>query len=458
MIATLAIARLAFRAALRSRAFAWWLLVLVVIVLLLPATLKGDGTAAGRIRIILGYTLSLSWFTLAAACIGAACSSIALEIEDKQLVLVATRPVSRARIWLGKWLGILALNAVLLFVAASTAGLYATLSWWRLGNTPEATAIRREILTARARAAPPPVNVDAEVERWAAEANARIDAPAMNEQDFRAIRRRLLARHSFVAPGSAHEWTIAFPPTPPADTLFLRCSFRAADLYKGQRITGTWVFLDPASGLELYRFESSELPSGIHTFDVPGMVVAGRNDIRIRFENSASSVAAAFDGDNPVELLLPCTGFVRNMSVAAFVLWSRLALLTALGLAAGTLFSFNVATFLTICMIVMSAVSNFYVTEVSSGSRHTHTHAHTDTTREHNTVLEAGDHLNRLVQTLCSPAARLDVITPLADGIAIPPAAAARMIALLFLGYPALLFAISVFVFNRRELAAWHRD
>ena len=68
--------------------------------------------------------------------------------------MVAVKPITRWQIWLGKWLGIMSLNAALL--ALSGASIYGLLQW-RATKLPEAEQriLRNEVLVSRASAKPP---------------------------------------------------------------------------------------------------------------------------------------------------------------------------------------------------------------------------------------------------------------------------------------------------------------
>ncbi len=78
-----AIARLAMSNAIRSRVVASLLALLVLAVLVLPLTIKSDGTLAGHVRIVLSYTLGLSFAILTLATVWAGCAAVSLEIRDK---------------------------------------------------------------------------------------------------------------------------------------------------------------------------------------------------------------------------------------------------------------------------------------------------------------------------------------------------------------------------------------
>src|SRR5438876_12451012 len=120
----LAIAALTWKAAFRFRLF--WVLtgLLLSSVVVLPLLLKDDGTARGFTQILLTYTLSVITTLLAISTLWLACGTLARDVEECQVQMVAVKPIARWEIWLGKWLGLLALDAALLAVAgASVYGL-----------------------------------------------------------------------------------------------------------------------------------------------------------------------------------------------------------------------------------------------------------------------------------------------------------------------------------------------
>src|SRR3954470_10285510 len=123
----LAIAWLTWKAALRFRLFLVIAVLLLGAVVLLPILIKDDGTARGFTQILLTYALSSITGLLGISTLWLACGTLARDIEDCQMQMVAVKPIPRWRIWLGKWLGIMTLNAVLLGI--SGLSLYALLQW-----------------------------------------------------------------------------------------------------------------------------------------------------------------------------------------------------------------------------------------------------------------------------------------------------------------------------------------
>src|SRR5215470_7031719 len=144
----LAIAWLTWKAAFRFRLFLVLAVLLLASVVALPLLIKDDGTARGFTQILLTYTLSTIASLLGLSTLWLACGTLARDIEECQMQVVATKPIARWQIWLGKWLGIMSLNAALL--ALSGASVYALLLW-RATRLPEdqQAILRKEVLVAR---------------------------------------------------------------------------------------------------------------------------------------------------------------------------------------------------------------------------------------------------------------------------------------------------------------------
>ena len=112
-----AIVKLTFRNAIRSHIFQLLLLLLLLCVILIPGTVSGDGTARGFIRISLLYSLSAVSTILALSSVWLGCFVMTQDVDNYQLHMVVTKPVSRVSIWLAKWVGVNLIHLVLLAVA-----------------------------------------------------------------------------------------------------------------------------------------------------------------------------------------------------------------------------------------------------------------------------------------------------------------------------------------------------
>src|ERR1700690_1997550 len=163
----IAIAGLTWKAAFRFRLFLVLAVLLLAAVVGLPILIKDDGTARGFTQILLTYTLSVITALLGLSTLWLSCGTLARDIEECQIQVVATKPVARWQIWLGKWLGIVSLNAALL--AISGACVYGLLQW-RATKLPvdEQKVLREQVLVARGSAKEK--SFDAEIDAAAAQA------------------------------------------------------------------------------------------------------------------------------------------------------------------------------------------------------------------------------------------------------------------------------------------------
>src|SRR3954451_14761812 len=145
----LAIAWLTWKAAFRFRLFLVIAVLLIAAVVGLPLLIKDDGTARGFTQILLTYTLGTIIALLGIATLWLACGTLARDVEEAQIQMVAVKPIYRWQIWIGKWLGILAVDALLLVIAGSS--VFFLLQWRATRLAPEQQKIlRNEVLVARA--------------------------------------------------------------------------------------------------------------------------------------------------------------------------------------------------------------------------------------------------------------------------------------------------------------------
>ena len=90
-----AVTSLTWKAAFRYRLF--WVLsaLLLATVVGLPLLIKDDGSARGFTQILLTYTLSTISALLGLSTLWISCGTLARDIEDCQMQVVAVKPIAR---------------------------------------------------------------------------------------------------------------------------------------------------------------------------------------------------------------------------------------------------------------------------------------------------------------------------------------------------------------------------
>lgn len=353
-----AIALLALRHVFRSRVVLVLAALLAAAAFLLPLGLRSDGTPEGLIRIHLVYVLGLASFLLTLATLWSGCAAIAQEADEKTLQLLLVKPVSRLRIWLGKWLALLLLNAGLLALVGAAAAATLHVQLRRGGFAPEALAAARQTTLAALetlRAPLPDVAADvrAEIERLRA-ADRLPDAP--EAALLPSIRRTVLARRYAIAPGASRRWTFDLPAGPAAPGPLL-VQFRC-----DSSVLGAADF-DSVLDLQVGEWRATRsvraMPGNPQTVVFPD-VPAGAAQAAVEFRNRGTHGATLFfDPADGLVLRRPAGTFAGNYLRALAQLYLRLALFAAIGVALGTLFSMPVATFLTLVLILVLQLSGF---------------------------------------------------------------------------------------------------
>src|ERR1041385_3725182 len=205
-----AIAGLTWKAALRFKLFLVLAVLLLAAVVGLPLLIKDDGTAQGFTQIILTYTLSIITGLLGLSTLWLACGTLARDIEECQMQVVATKPIARWQIWLGKWLGIVSLNMTLL--ALSGASVYALLQYRATRLPPDQQAVlRNEVLVARGsvRERSYDKEIEAETDQLMQQT---LQKTSVSPADLRLLRQqfkeRIKGEFQLVPPGAKRAWEI----------------------------------------------------------------------------------------------------------------------------------------------------------------------------------------------------------------------------------------------------------
>ena len=368
----LAITWLTWKAAFRFRLFLVIAVLLLASVMGLPMVIQDDGTARGFTQILLTYTLSVITGLLGFSTLWLACGTLARDIEECQMQVVATKPIARWQIWLGKWLGIMSLNAALL--ALSGACVYGLLQW-RATKLPaaEQTVLREQVLVARGSAREQNFNgeIDDATERilqGRLKNNPvdKVDLPEVRKQ----IREQIKADFQLVPPGFTRQWQIdlGFAKNFLHDKpLQLRVKFNSAQA----SASGTFAALWQAGVPETARFWRSEpmslAPNTFHEFQIPPNLFDDKGVLTIVFVNP-NDTSLLFPLEDGMEVLYPEGGFALNFARGFGIIFCWLALLTALGLTAASFLTFPVAAFFSLAVLTIGLSSGTLAEAVGAGT------------------------------------------------------------------------------------------
>ncbi|MDD2599418.1 MAG: hypothetical protein PHO37_09350 [Kiritimatiellae bacterium] len=342
---------LSLRAAIRAKMVIFLILAQVLCALVLPRVIKGDGTAAGELEILLTYALGLSFGIQALATLWSSCSLFASEISSFRIQLAVVKPVHFPIFWLGRWLALLLLNGVLLLFVYTI--VYFQLRWveqnqgWEPGIVPSALHVSPPIL--------PTAKAEARQIYSMMQSKGELPEGLSEAEVLATLEEQAAERYDIINPGN--EVVLNFQ--------------LARAVRKGENITLRFRFDTEYSTRAhvkgLCRLELQGQPTLFAEHQLESVT---QNEIRLEFaadpfvagatagnslrdfvvilkhtgaDDKASALLLRFRQD--VVLMIPGKTFESNLLRCALVQGSVLALLAAFGLTLSAVFSFPVAAF-----------------------------------------------------------------------------------------------------------------
>ena len=363
-----------WKAAFRFRLF-WVLAVLLVAAVIgLPLILVHDGTAQGFTQIVLTYTLAAITTLLGFATLWLACGTLARDIDECQMQVVATKPVARWEIWLGKWLGIVGLNAALL--ALSGCSVYFLMEV-RAGQLPadQREILRDQIFTARASLKVATPNLP-ELYREQYETNLLMSRSApgasLTPEKLEAMRQQaeaqIRASLQVIPPDTGREWEIDtgfLKSRLKQQPLRLRVKCQAANPNPAALYLTLW-HIGPTNARP-YDLEWQLPPDSFQERQLPPGLIDANGILTIRCENP-NDTSLLFTIEEGLEVLYPEAGFALNLARGLGVILCWLALFAAMGLAAASFLSFNVAAFASLAALVVGLSSGTLTGALEAGT------------------------------------------------------------------------------------------
>ena len=406
----LSIAQLTFREALRSKLIFSLAVALAVIVFGLPAVLKGDGTPTGLARMTLFYTTGAAAGFLAVAALWSSAASISSDVKARTLQLVRVKPVRMIQLWLGKWAGLLALNAVLLLLVF--AGVYVRVA-------ASGARANEDIGTAKRLFAPLLPSIESQIDIMVRNISATQE---MTPSDIRALRSQLRRQLPYATASlqNGEQWTWHFETAAapsPGEQLWMRFKFQtdalAPELPTADcklAVTGSKEGTD----FKITDFMTRETDIAIAA---PQNTPENRKfDIVISHVGAKDSSPIIVQPRKGIFLMQAAGPLELNMLRAYLTVLSVIALLLALGLTAGAFFTMPVAVFTTTCLIISVLASSYVVNDPDILDLDAHQQVNTVQRVQY--ALSANT--TRAMAALSAPALKSSPLSRLADSEWIP--------------------------------------
>ena len=452
---TLAIAVIAVRNAVRSRLFTSLLLLALLAVIGLPLTIEGDGTLRGYTTVLLSYTMGAVFILLSVSTAWAACASMSVELGNRRMDLVVTKPIHPLQIWLGKWLGIMALNAVLL--AAAGAATYALLQWKARSvvKPEERRVLDHEIMVTRefVWADDEPIEARARQELARLTREGKLPPNVPPAAALTEIRSQLLAASRSVPPGGVRHWVfrLAHPPRR-SEEIRLRFKLASSRQVENTPAAYRWETARDSNGS---RWSQSGIiaPNAVREIAIPRSLIGNDRTLALDFVNTETKVPATlmlYPEAGPV-LLVPWDRIEWNLLRALGIVFCFLGFFAAIGLTSGALFSLPVSVFVSFAAMLVLSLSGYMHTVVTTGVFYV---PHEGGMPEASAVDHAIMGLFKALHLVLGPVTRFECVAPLSEGRLIPWATLGQAFAFLVVLGGGLLWVGGATVLRRREIGA----
>jgi hypothetical protein len=370
------VARAVVEEALRMRAALALLAVLVAAVPTLPLVLDHSERLHYRVQFLLQWALGGAGVILGLLTIFLACGTVCGDIDTNRIHMTFSKPLRRWEYLLGKWLGIVVFD--LLLVALAGAGTYTfvrTLAATPASDAADRAAVDRQVLAARAAIAPgheSPAEFDAAVAATIAQREK--DDPAAFARGAAAIRDRIRWELEWlwhtVTPDMISTFVftgLAQPGTPGPDVqLQLRPRATNVDVDMADVRFALWVNERPWPVQDGRHVEQTLASGATHVIDIPGDAIGDSGTLKLTIANrnlvpagETRATAITFPPGDGLRLYRRVGGFEGNFLRCLGLIWAKLALVAAVGVAAGTGLGFPTAALLSLLIAVTALGSGF---------------------------------------------------------------------------------------------------
>lgn len=365
-----AVARTLIDEALRMKIALLFIILILATLPILPETLNPSEPLRYRIQKFLSYSLSSIGLYLSLMTIFLACATLCGEIAEKQIFAIAVKPISRTRFLMGKWLGIMLLNGLLLLVSSAAIYSFITLHLARLPayDAVDEGKLFSEVLVARDTLLPQP--------------GARKDdkGKEIDPEDFLAIIGAAVAKEKAIKDashldlldlGRARWHSIA----PRQAETFIFTGLQHAKAHSPyihlqiEALTGRQL---EQNTLKLY-FNINDVRHIVtvpiaqrDSFPIPVELIRDDGVLRISIANldPQANTTINFQPGEGLQLLYLADSFGPNFVRACLIIWLKLSFLAMLGLAAASFLTFPVAALLSILLFLIAWTSPFLMESV----------------------------------------------------------------------------------------------
>lgn len=377
------VARTLIDEAIRMKIALIFIIGVVLLIPVLPILIDAQERLDYRVKFFLNWSIGGTSVLLSLMTVFLVCGSICNEITHKYIFMTMVKPVSRLQYLMGKWLGAVLLNLLLLAVAG--VGIYTLtmiLARQPVSNptTPqiEWAAVKYEVLSARQSAKPTPpktLNFAAELKRRferLRDENPEEYGPVPTRAQRKAIQNRIIAQWHAIGPGDSQTYVFGGLQTAVEHNIPLQLRFKPkmSKTPDDEMVRmALWINDRPYPSYNGQHMPTIVANDNYHVLTIDPSYVQEDGTLMLRIQNinlmapeATFPATITFSPGNGIEILYNVGSFQWNLVRSLAMIWVRLGFLAMLGVMAGTFLGFPVACLLSF-MIYFAAIASNYLKE-----------------------------------------------------------------------------------------------
>lgn len=370
----LSVAHTVVKEASRTRLSLVFIVVLLIALPIIPMLLNDQDPLRFRVQAFISRSMGVTFVSAACLTLMLSCATIAFEIRDRQIWQLVSKPMSRLQYLVGKWIGVLGVNAVLLVIAGLSIFMYLQYLRTRpvaagLEGQLDAIQLRDAVLTARVSAQPSYLEltadqlrerVDQEISR-APDLAYQEETPEMRRDVGEFLKQAYSAGQRTIAPGmvATYKFEGLGAARDRVNSLVLNYKFH--------------ILEDSSHTVYRAAFLINDQPPWVSREYVPAVshnLLLGSNLVR---DDGTMTIAIANLYEPPpnyqfgslnfekedFEILYQVASFEGNFCRALLVMFTKLSFLATLGILFSTFLSFPVAVLASFTVFIGGTLSPF---------------------------------------------------------------------------------------------------
>ena len=367
-----ALIKLTIITVVRSYFFIFITLFTCAFTFLIPLTVFGSGSLTDLFQIRIEYSLNACSFLIFISSVWTGCSIMTADIESYKIHMLVVKPLSKFRIWLDRFFGIVIIH--ILFLILISFFIYLALGMIYCGNSlslEEKTEISEKIFTVRKSYVS---KLDGLTEELSRELNARIKDTNLSEVERIELEKKaaytIISRRGEVQPGENKTFIFDIDKTQYSDNA--NCKFMlyigSPDIIERQnrpRVNGMLVLqINNGSVININKEPQVFLSNNKYELKISLKDLSeGKNNVKLTYKNLDKNRSVFFRVTEFPQVQIKSTGFVDNYLRCFAIMSFGIILLSAIGCALGGMFSLPIAVFVIIAYLLFGSLGNFIISE-----------------------------------------------------------------------------------------------